>query len=323
MSDDVARRHVDLAQSLLADLGPDRAGAASLPFEGSARRSWSYLPGQRDGLALHHMPRDCARQALVLVAESLQPHAFAQVAAVMALEDVLDLSESGGGRRHRGDYWVTVFGIPGDDSWGWRFEGHHVSINVTVVHSQVRAIPLFLGANPAAVRHAGHVVSRPLGREEDAARELLAALDARQLRRAVVSGEPPADIRTGRQERVEALEPQGVAAAELATEGRRLMHDLVETYLERLPDALSAPHRAALAGGAGDGIHFQWRGSLEPGRPHYYALTGPRLLVEYDNVGNDANHVHTVLRDPDGDFGSDLLALHYARHHSGSGRLLP
>ena len=315
MTVDVARRHADLVRSFLADLGPDQAGAASFTFEGSVRQGWSYLPGERDGLALHHMSRDCAVRALGLVAEALQPHAFAQVAAVMALEDVLDLGEGGGGRRHRGDYWVTVFGNPGGDPWGWRFEGHHVSINVTVVNSEVRAVPLFLGANPAAVRHAGHVVSRPLGREEDAARALLAALDERQLRRAVVSSDPPADIRTGRQEWVDAMEPQGVAAAGLPSEGRRLLHDLVEVYLERLPDQLSGSHRAALAGSAADSIHFQWRGSTEPGRPHYYALTGPRLLVEYDNVSSGANHVHTVLRDPDGDFAADLLAEHYARHH--------
>lgn len=315
MSDDVARRHARLVGSLLGDLGADRVGAATLPFEGSTRQRWSYLPGERDGLALHHLPRDGAQQALALVAEALQPHAFAQLAAVMALEDVLDMAEGGAGRRHRGDYWVTVFGTPGDDSWGWRFEGHHVSVNVTVVHSQVRALPLFLGANPAAVTHAGHVVSRPLGQEEDAARALLAALDSRALRRAVVSSDPPADILSGRQVRVDAPEPQGIASAELATEGRRLLHELVKVYLDRLPAPLSGSHRAALAGGAGDGIHFQWRGSLDPGRPHYYALTGPRLLVEYDNVSNGANHVHTVLRDPEGDFGADLLAEHYSRHH--------
>ena len=185
-----------LVRVLLADLTADERGSAQLDVDDDERRSWSYLPGERVGVALHSLPRGTQQQVLRVVAAALRPPSFAQVAAVMALEDVLDVAEGGSGRRHRGDYWLTVFGRPGDQRWGWRFEGHHVSVNVTVVGGVVRAVPLFLGANPAAVTEDGATVTRPLGREEDAARDLLSALDPASRERAVVDARAPDDILT-------------------------------------------------------------------------------------------------------------------------------
>lgn len=305
----------NLVRALLDHLGAEQVDAARLTVDDDERRSWSYLPGERVGLALHLLPREAQQHVLRVVAAALRPHAFAQVTAIMALEDVLDVSEGGSGRRHRGDYWITVFGMPGDDRWGWRFEGHHVSVNVSVVAGDVRAVPLFLGANPARVTHDGAAVTRPLAREEDVARDLLGALDPASLGTAVVERRAPDDIVTRMLPSIEDPEPSGLSAAAMEAPARRTLRRLIEVYLERVPAEVTAQTRARLDAGGWDEVHFQWRGSTERGEPHYYAVTGPRLLVEYDNTANGANHVHTVLRDPQGDFGADLLAEHYARHH--------
>jgi hypothetical protein len=305
----------DLVRALLVHLGEEEVAAARLPLDDDERRSWSYLPGERVGLALHVLPREAQQYVLRVVAAAVRPHTFAQVTAIMALEDVLDVSEGGSGRRHRGDYWFTVFGVPGDERWGWRFEGHHVSVNVSVVAGKVRAVPLFLGANPAMVAHDGAAVTRPLAREEDVARELLAALDPASLGIAVVDSLAPDDIVTRMRPSIEEPTPAGLSFAAMAAPARQLLQRLAGLYLERLTAAGTAQTRARLDAGGWEQVHFQWRGSTERGAPHYYAVTGPRLLVEYDNTANGANHVHTVLRDPQGDFGADLLAEHYARHH--------
>lgn len=305
----------DLVRALLDHLGAEQLDAARLPVDDDERRSWSYLPGERVGLALHLLPREAQQHVLRVVAAAVRPPAFAQVTAIMALEDVLDVSEGGSGRRHRGDYWITVFGLPGDDRWGWRFEGHHVSVNVSVVAGEVRAVPLFLGANPAMVVHGGAAVTRPLAREEDVARELLASLDPASLGTAVVDDHAPDDIVTRMRPSIEEADAAGLSWAAMGPDARRLLQSLTDVYLARLPAPVTAPTRSRLEAGGWERVHFQWRGSTERGEPHYYAVTGPRLLVEYDNTANGANHVHTVLRDPQGDFGADLLAEHYARHH--------
>jgi len=302
-------------EALLSGLDPTQTRLASRAFGNDERRTWSYLPGTREGLALHVLPRDLQQRVVRLLTAALRPHALAQVTAVMALEDVLDLAEGGSGRRHRGDYWVTVFGRPEDDRWGWRFEGHHVSVNVTLVDGSLRAVPQFLGANPAVVRHRGDVVSAPLGREEEVARAVLDALDLDARAMAVVSAEAPRDIRTTRRPRVDDPAPEGVGGAALDPPAMRCLQALVEVYLERLAEPLVAAQRTALDDGGWEQVHFQWRGSTGRGAPHYYAVSGPRLLVEYDNTQNDANHIHSVLRDPQGDFGADLLGEHYERHH--------
>lgn len=319
---DLARTHVALADAVLRHLGGDLADAAVRAFDDPTRDSWSYLPGERDGLALHNLPRRLQVEVLRLVAGALRPHAFAQVSAVMALEDVLDVAEGGQGFRHRGDYWLTLFGRPGDRAWGWRFEGHHVSLNITFVDGVLRAAPLFLGANPAVVRYADVVVSAPLAPEEHLARALVAELDPDSCRDAVGDDAPP-DILSEHRSTVAEATPEGVRAGDLAPPAFELLQRLVHVYLDRVPEEMGANWLAHLRDDDGDGgwsqVCFRWRGSVAPGRPHYYALTGHRLLIEYDNL--DGDHVHTVLRDPTGDFGRDLLAEHRARHHATPGTL--
>jgi hypothetical protein len=206
---------------------------------------------------------------------------------------------------------VSVYGDPENGQpWSWRFEGHHLSVTMTVAGQEVSPAPVFFGANPACVSYAGRPVSRPLGPEEDLVRALLDAMSDQDRAAAVVAPLAPADIRTGTGPRARAgIEPLGAAAAGLGPAARALLAPLAAAYLDRLPAELAGREAARLDGA---GLHFAWEGPLTPGARHYYRVQGGDLLIEYDTT-DDGNHVHTVLRRPRGDFGGDVLAAHYER----------
>jgi hypothetical protein len=223
--------------------------------------------------------------------------------------------ELGGRGRRRPDglprdpskYFSTLFGDPSaDEAWGWRFEGHHVSVHVTVVGDEVASTPCFLGANPAEVSHGDRVILRPLAEEEDTARALLDALPADQRKRASIDDRAPDDILTFNSPHVEVDLDGGLPVSDIVGEARAIVDALVDLHVDRVKLPVYADT---------SDLHFAWAGSPERGRHHYYRLAGPRFLVEYDNTQNDANHAHSVWRDPGNDFGDDLLRRHLAEDH--------
>jgi hypothetical protein len=316
MTDDgIAARMRHAATTLLQQLDDDQLALAHLPFADDAARRWlEYRPEPRPGACLAALSLDARKAAHRLLATALSDRAFAQAMAIVALEEVLDRREKGARHRHIGDYWVAVFGDPSaDEPWSWRFEGHHVSVTMSVVGAAVSPTPVFFGANPARVSYAGHTVSRPLAPEEDLGRALLDALDTRGRALAIVADEAPADIRSATRPRAQPeLHPLGVAAASLGPTPRALLAEVVALYLDRLVPELADREANRIA--AGD-LYFAWEGSPSPGSPHYYRVQGDDLLIEYDNTQDDSNHAHTVLRRPRSDFGDDILAAHYGQEH--------
>jgi len=306
--EDMRRRATDL----LSGLSGETADQARCAFDDDAARRWiEYRPRPRPGVSLADLDVAGRKAAHRLLATALSTHAFAQATGVMALEEVLDRAEGYGRGRHSDDYRVVVFGDPAPDAvWGWRFEGHHLSVSVTLAGDLVSAAPVFLGANPATVSYAGRPVTRPLAPEEDLARALLDALPPDQRRQAVIADTAPADIVSyTRPEAPERTEPLGVPAARLGATARALLDHLLAVYLDRLRPELAAAETARLRTAE---LHFAWAGPGRPGQGHYYRIQGPDLLVEYDNTQDGANHAHTVLRRPVSDFGDDVLARHYA-----------
>jgi len=302
------------AVTLLGRLDEGQRALAARPFGDEEARRWlEYRPRHRPGACLAELTPAARKAAVRLLATGLSEHAYAQAMSIVALEEVLDAREQWQRGRHSGDYWVSVYGDPaGGQPWSWRFEGHHLSVTMTVAGQEVSPAPVFFGANPACVSYAGRPVSRPLGPEEDLVRALLDAMGERGRSAAVVAGQAPADIRSATSPQAgQGIEPLGVAAAGLAPAARALLDQLAAAYLDRLPAELAAREAARLDGA---GLHFAWEGPLTPGARHYYRVQGGDLLIEYDTT-DDGNHVHTVLRRPRGDFGGDLLAAHYARGH--------
>jgi len=316
-------------EAFLQSLDNSGRATATLPFDTAEpgrtrgeRTNWHYTPRARAGLSFRDMDAAQQQRAYLLAAAGLSLPAFAAVTTIIGLEDVLDRVEGGARGRHRADYHVTVFGRPGAATWGWRFEGHHVSLNVTLVDDEIAATPLFLGANPASVLAAsGAVVVRPLAAEDDLASELFDALNATQRDAALLSTEAPADLLTTNAPTLDEMpDAEGVRFAELQGSARTTAQVLVRHYLDRLPAEESDAWWRLLAPDIGDlrfAVAGRWGGPRTAGdrRPQYYRLAGPSFFVEYDNTQNDANHVHSVLRNPGGDFGLDLLREHLAAHH--------
>jgi Protein of unknown function (DUF3500) len=373
---EIATSMAEAAQAWLDTLDPAQrataTGHAPAADEGTdaERRRWFYTPTDHGGLTFHEQHPPQQRAAMKLVASGLSRAAYVTAATVMGLENVLDHTEGFVTMfdRTRGRdpnmYYLRVFGEPGPNgTWGWRFGGHHVSINMLVVDGLVVAsTPCFFGADPATSELLGDARLRPLGRVEDLARDIVRSLPDGLAQRAVLLDRAPSDIvaanrttvsegdqvvplsgiwrgtfeKSEEQEKLQKMSdgiedrqglteadhrtvaltdaPKGVPAAELDAAQREQLRMLLGTYLERVPDALS-PIRGYDDDAALDAVHLAWAGPTEPGHGHYYRLQGPRLLIEWDNTQREANHAHSVWRDPTRDFGLDVLGAHRAAHH--------
>lgn len=290
------------SSALLTALTAEGRQLACFPFTDPRRVQWSYLPGTRPGAPLSSLGGAARKAAHRLLATALSRPAFAQAVTIMALEEVLDIDEQGQLGRHSDGYHVAVFGTPGDDAWAWRFEGHHLSVNVTTTAGQPTAAPLFMGANPAQVRQDGQPVVAPLLREEELARTLITALPARLREQAAIAGPAPGDIITATAPAADdPLEPAGVPASRLPRHCRDLLGLLLGTYLGRLAPDLADAERDRIAG---TDPAFAWAGGQRESEASYYRVQAPGMLVEYRNSQRGSGHAHTVIRRPGSDFGT-------------------
>src|SRR5215472_5892293 len=248
----VAASMREAAAELLTQVAEEQRELAAMSFHDEASRRWlEYRPEPRPGACIALLTPEARKAAHRLLATGLSEHAFAQAMVIAALEEVLDLRERGSLGRHSGDYWVSVYGDPAaDEPWSWRFEGHHLSVTMTLSGDEVSPAPIFLGSNPASVTYAGLPVSRPLGPEEDLARAVLDALNPAGLAAAVVSDQAPHDIRSATSPRAQrVLEPLGIAGSTLGSTASAALEQLVTLYLDRLPAELAADQAARVPAG--------------------------------------------------------------------------
>jgi hypothetical protein len=215
-------------------------------------------------------------------------------------------------------YHVSIFGTPGPDSvWGWRFEGHHISLHFSVVRGRlVRAAPTFAGTNPAEVRDGKQKGLRILGEQEDAGRAFLKSLSPEQQKAAIFNAVAPNDITTGNRVKIDPLAPAGIHMKTLEPGQRLQLVNVVRSFAGLMNDEIAAERMGRLYSAGVDNLWFAWAGGTERGEKHYYRIQGPTFLVEFDNTQNDGNHVHSVWRDYNGDFGQDILRDHLATEHS-------
>ena len=283
-------------------------------FDGEDRFDWHFIPRERKGVPLKAMTASQRSAALDLLRTGLSEQGFTKAEAIRRLEQILfDLE--GRDIRDPDLYYFMVFGEPnGRNTWGWRYEGHHLSQNWTIVNgTAVASSPQFFGTNPAEVREGPRRGTRVLGREEDQARALLASLNDRQRASAMISDSAPRDILTSNQRDAVMFDDFGVAYRDLDRQQREVLWSIIEEYAGAQPAAVANQRLAAIRNAGADDISFGWMGGAARGEPHYYRIQGPTFLIEYDNTQGNANHAHSVWRDFDGDFGRDLLAAHYRR----------
>lgn len=329
-SREIAARMADACLELLDSLGSPKRALASFPFDDPERTTWHYVPKARDGLPLKQMDEAARALTRTLLATVLSSGGNDTVEAIIDHEVMLGAAERAEGKsghaRDPGLYYISVFGAVGGSAWGWRFEGHHLSLHFTIVDGKfIAMLPSFLGANPAEVRSGPDKGLRILAPLEDRARVLLEGLEGGQRDRALLSDRAPADIITSNDRSLSLRRAEGLPGAALAGHQREHLMALLEAYTGRLEAHLAEEALAAVRHQGLDSVHFGWAGGLATGEPHYYRVQGPRFFAEYDNVQNGANHIHTVWRDSAGDFGEDILKAHYAREHGlpkGAGRRL-
>lgn len=318
------RAMADAALRFLDALTDEQRAKATFPFQGDERYEWHYTPVDRSGLPLKEMSAPQRELAFALMATGLSVRGNATAHQIIDLEPILKEVETMEGRvnpppRDSERYWFSIFGAPGGpEPWAWRVGGHHIGISFTIVdRDYVAPTPLFFGANPAEVRHGPHKGMRTLAEEEDLARRLLGSLDREQKAVAIVRPVAPDDILTENFRKVDPdLPPDGIRYADLTGEQRGHLVELVRHYVTRAADEVSAGAWRRIEMAGFDGVGFAWAGPEERGKGHYYAVKGPSFLIEYDNTQNNANHIHSVWRDYENDWGEDLLAAHYAATHS-------
>ena len=306
------------ANNFLASLSAEQRAKAVFPFGTEERTNWHYIPRTRKGMAFKEMDASQRYLAHALLSAGLSRRGYLKATTIMSLEKILHDQEQGrGSGRDSALYYFSVFGDPSKSAtWGWRVEGHHLSLNFTLVSGQPIAwVPLFFGANPAEVKHGSRKGLRTLAREEDLARELLTSLDPKEQAIAVIDTTAPRDILTSAERRVKIRSPKGLPMARMDTSQVELLAALLDEYAGNMPQELAQDRMERLRKAGLEKIYFAWAGSSESGQPHYYRIQGPTFLIEYDNIQNNANHIHSVWRDFHGDFGRDLLAAHYRESH--------
>ena len=305
----------EAANKFLASLTPEQKAKATLDFADENRRDWTVVPRDRKGVPLKDLDENQRRLAMEFMKTGLGASGYQKATTIMSLEPVLAQLE-GPNRRFPRDpelYYFSIFGTPSPKTpWGWRVEGHHISIHFTIVKGEMLSnTPLAFGSNPAEVREGERKGLRALAGEEDRGRDLILALDEKQRSVAIFDQKAPSDILTLAKIKADPLKPEGIPAGQMNKQQKALLEKLIDEYLARMPQDVAEERSKKMRAAGFDKIHFAWAGGVNKGDPHYYRIQSPTFLIEYDNTQNNANHIHSVWRDFNGDFGEDLLREHY------------
>lgn len=293
----------------------------ALSLDDGARRDWVYWPRARKGLPLQLMSAEQRAMVHDLLTSILSASGYLKVVHIMQLEQILGVLEDRGLPRAVDHYVLAFFGRPSTtEPWAWRFEGHHVSLSVSVSPDGIRVTPSFFGADPAETLTGPLAGFRPLHAEEDLARQLVRSLTDEERARAVLSDTPPLDIFSSNMNKEPSdwdawrntLKPEGIRVADLDRAQRGVVRRILEEVVTRYRPEISSAYLQSVDL---DQLSFAWMGSLQRRTPHYYRLQGVDFVFEYDNIQGGGNHIHSVWRSPTGDFGDDLLGEHYRLSH--------
>ena len=343
------------ATRFLEALTAEQRKQATYPLESEEYLRWNFIPTEafpRNGLTLGAMNETQRKLAHDLLRSGLSVRGYETYTAIIALEDILRVVEgarAGGGRpggggaapgaapggaapgggrgggrggfeRDPNKYFFTVFGQrSATGNWGWRVEGHHISLHFLVAKGAVAAsTPSFAGSNPAEVRDGAEKGKRVLASLEDPGRALVMALDDKQRATAIINTTAPNEIVTNNTLDIKPLSPDGLKASAMTAAQRDLLTKVIDAYSGLMAPDVAAQRMAKIKAAGFENIAFAWAGPVDRGALHYYRVQGPTFLIEFDNTQNQGNHVHSIWRDFNGDFGRDLLREHIKTAHLGT-----
>ena len=309
--------------NFLNTLNDELKAKASFSFEDEERFNWHFVPKtDRKGVAVEDLDPTQREALMNVLSTALSDEGYRKVSEIMQLEVVLQIIEGlepGNRRRNPEMYYLSVFGDPnGSDPWGWRFEGHHISLNFTSLTGELTSVsPSFMGTNPAIVRETDYKGKEVLKLEQDLGRAFVKSLSEEQLAKALILEEAPGDVITFVDREINVKEFEGITYKELTEEQQGKLIELLNIYLNNMNEEIAGQNLQRIKDAGLENLYFAWAGGLEPGEGHYYRLHSPVFIIEYDNVQNENNHIHTVWRDLENDFGDDLLKKHYQEsdHH--------
>jgi len=307
------------AIAFVSALNEQQKAKAIFPFEEMNRYDWHYVPASmiaRTGLAVKDLDSSQKDLFYEMLRSFLSPAGYQRTENIMSFEYVLKELEPTNPHRIPENYFVSVYGNPGKDSaWAWKFTGHHVALNFTVVDDQLAFAPFFFGANPAEVKQGPKKGMRIFKDEENLAFELVNSLNAAQKKTALFQLKAFTDIVTTNSSQVGPLKPVGILFKDLDDDQKNLVNKIMVAYLSSMPVRLANMRMKRVATEDKNDIRFGWAGGFVKGEPHYYRIQGETFLIEFDNTQNNANHIHMVWRDFNGDYGEDLLKEHYQHDH--------
>lgn len=293
----------------------------SFPFEVEERFNWHFTPRERKGLSFAKLNEEQRGKWASLMQAILSEQGYDKARDIMSLELVLRLVENrpeNDNYRDPENYYISLFGTPSEtDPWGWRFEGHHLSLNFSSVENQLSVTPAFYGSNPAIVPKGPRKGWQALDKEQNLARAFVKSLNEEQKKATLLLESAPEEIISGVERKVKEMPLEGLAYKEMNSSQQQAFLKLLDVYLSNMKPEYAKLQLTQIQAAGFDELHFLWGGGIEEGEAHYYRIHGPSILIEYDNIQTNANHIHTVWRDLKNDFGEDLLSKHYkeSRHH--------
>ena len=312
----------DAAIKLVDSLSENQKLKACFHHLDGEKLFWYYPPINRHGLALRDMTENQRDLAFNLMATGLTRQSYSQARKIIELEDVLGLLEKEQGHitwnRDPDLYYFTIFGDPrGSDPWGWRAEGHHLSLHFSLWKGEVISMtPFFFGSNPAEVRKGAKNGQRVLSDREDIAYTLMNELGTAQKGKVILWEEAPWDILTYNSSKVSLPREEGLPISKMTATQKIIATSLISEYVNQVPKELASKKMRAINDYGIDNIYFAWAGPTKVGQEHYYRLHGGNFVVEFDNTQNGANHIHSVWRDVDNDFAQDVLRDHLLTYHT-------
>jgi len=312
---------VSKANGFLATLSAPLKEKAVYKFTDDERYNWHFVPRARNGVSFNELNSSQREAALNLLRTSLSAQGYQKATSIVALENVLrEVENRGANDKYRDplNYYMTIFGTPADDKpWGWRFEGHHIALNFSSQNKKIESsTPSFFGSNPGIVLSGPEKGKQILKDETELGFSLVNSLGAEKLKVAMISETALPEIISFNSRKAVPLTPIGLSYNAMNEQQKALLVKLLNVYVNNYELGFSSKLMDKIKKAGVEKLSFAWAGSLKEGAGYYYRIQGPMLLIELDNTQNNANHVHSVVRDLTNDFAEDILREHYEKEHS-------
>ena len=305
----------EAATVFLASLDGAQRKAASFEFKNKERENWHFVPMDRKGVRFDALKPHQQHLAFGLLGTGLTQKGLMTATQIMTLEEILRSRGGDPKVRNTEKYNIAIFGSPSPTKpWGWRFEGHHLSLNFSLLDDKVIGLPAFYGTNPAELKKGPLKGMRPLGEIEDAGRQLAKDLIKADMS-PVFSEKAPKEILTAQDSTAKAQQIMGTTSDKMNGEQVKQILAIVSQVASMQRGEITNESLRKINTMQRKKLHFAWGGSLERNEPHYFRIQGVDFIVEYANTQNDANHAHLVWRDLKDDFARDSLKKHYLENH--------